>query len=114
MSFRVSFKSNEHEKARFIHVSINTCKDVLKNFFHSHTVSLDKVESAFMTEPPQHPEVLEAVLSLPQNYRTVIYLYYYEGYKETEIADILKKKVNTIYTWMYQAKQILKKQLGGE
>lgn len=69
---------------------------------------------AFMTEPLQHPEVLEAVLSLPQNYRTVIYLYYYEGYKETEIAGILKKKVNTIYTWMYQAKQILKKQLGGE
>lgn len=114
LKYNKSFESDEHEKAWFIRVSINTCKDVLKNFFHSHTVSLDKVESAFMTEPPQHPEVLEAVLSLPQNYRTVIYLYYYEGYKETEIAGILKKKVNTIYTWMYQAKQILKKQLGGE
>ncbi|MDY5111125.1 MULTISPECIES: terminase gpP N-terminus-related DNA-binding protein [Faecalicoccus] len=38
----------------------------------------------------------------------------YEGYKETEIARILKKKVNTIYTWMFQAKRLLKKQLGGE
>ena len=108
------FESEEHEKAWFIRVSINACKDILKNFFHSHIVSLDKVEQVFLTESPQHPEVLEAVLSLPQKYRSVIYLYYYEGYKETEIAMILKKKVNTIYTWMFQAKRLLKKQLGGE
>lgn len=44
----------------------------------------------------------------------MIYLYYYEGYKEVEIAEILMKKVNTIYTWMYQAKRLLKKKLGGE
>ncbi|MDY5233509.1 MAG: hypothetical protein SPH17_07895 [Faecalicoccus sp.] len=27
---------------------------------------------------------------------------------------MLKKKVNTIYTWMFQTKRLLKKQLGGE
>lgn len=41
------FESEEHEKAWFIRVSINACKDILKNFFHSHIVSLDKVEQFF-------------------------------------------------------------------
>ena len=38
-----------------------------------------------MTEPLSYPEILETVLSLPRNYRTVIYLYYYQGYRETEM-----------------------------
>ena len=39
----VSFENDEHEKAWFIRVTINACKDLLKSFFRSHTVSLDNV-----------------------------------------------------------------------
>lgn len=34
----VKFESEEHEKAWFIRVTINACKDLLKNFFRRHTV----------------------------------------------------------------------------
>lgn len=37
-------------------------------------------------------ELLEIVLTLPEKYRNVIYLYYYEEYSATEIAGILGKK----------------------
>ncbi len=39
----VAFESQEHEKAWLIRVTINACKDLLKRFFRSRTVSLDKL-----------------------------------------------------------------------
>lgn len=59
-------------------------------------------------------EVLEVVLRLPEKYRNVIYLFYYEGYSAVEIAEILGRKENTVYTWLSRAKDILREKLGGE
>lgn len=58
--------------------------------------------------------MLEAVLSLPEKYRRVIYLHYYEGYSAPEMADILDKNVNTIYTLLARGKKQLRALLGGE
>ena len=49
-----------------------------------------------------------------KKYRKVIYLHYYEGYTAPEISEILGKNVNTVYTYMQRARQMLKKELGGE
>ena len=108
------FTDAEHEKAWLIRVTINACKDLLKSFFRSRTVSLDEVLEQPAELPPDHREVLEAVLSLPQKYRDVIYLHYYEGYSAPEIGRILKKNVNTVYTLLGRAKQQLREALGGE
>lgn len=59
-------------------------------------------------------EILEIVLKLPEKYRNVIYLYYYEEYSAAEIAEILGKKENTVYTWLSRARDILRDRLGGE
>ncbi len=48
----VSFENDEHEKAWFIRVTINACKDFLKSFFRSHTVSLDNVMEQSAELPP--------------------------------------------------------------
>ena len=74
----VSFESEEHEKAWFIRVTINACKDLLKSFFRSRTISLEEVLEQPSKLAPDHREVLEAVLSLPQKYRDVVYLHYFE------------------------------------
>lgn len=109
-----SFESPEHEKAWFIRVTINACKDLLKSFFRKNTVPLDQ----FLEQPApltdRHREVLEAVLSLPAKYKDVVYLHYYEGYTAPEIGHILGKNVNTIYTLLNRARQILKETLGGD
>lgn len=44
----------------------------------------------------------------------MIYLFYYEEYTAPEIAEILKKNTNTVYTLLSRAKKILKEKLGGE
>ena len=110
----VVFESEEHEKAWLIRVTSNACKDLLKSFFRSRTTSLDDLLERPAELPPDHREVLEAVLSLPRKYREVIYLHYYEDYTAPQISRILGKKVNTIYTLLTRSKQMLREKLGGD
>ena len=108
------FESEEHEKAWFIRVTINACKDLLRSFFRSRTVSLDDLLEQPDQVPEDHREVLEAVLALPDKYRDVVYLHYYEGYTAPEIGTILHKNPNTVYTLLTRARNELRKMLGGE
>lgn len=110
----VVFESEEHEKAWLIRVTSNACKDLLKSFFRSRTTSLDDLLERPAELPPDHREVLEALLSLPRKYREVIYLHYYEDYTAPQISRILGKKVNTIYTLLTRSKQMLREKLGGD
>jgi len=109
-----SFKSAEHEKAWFVRVTINACNDWLSALSRRKWVPLDALseESAILDNPSK--EILDTVLKLPEKYRDVIYLFYYEEYSAVEIAKILGKKENTIYTWLSRAKDILREKLGGE
>ncbi|MDO4678503.1 MAG: sigma-70 family RNA polymerase sigma factor [Eubacteriales bacterium] len=110
----ISFESEAHEKAWFIRVTINACKDLLKSFFRSRVTSLDEVLEQPAEIPPDYREVLEAVLSLPKKYRDVVYLHYYEDYTAPEISEILGKNVNTVYTLLNRSKQALREKLGGD
>ena len=110
----VSFENDEHEKAWFIRVTMNACKDLLKSFFRSRTVSLDEIMEQPAQLPQDNREVLEAVLSLPQKYREVVYLYYFEEYTALQISRILGKNVNTIYTLLTRSRKMLREKLGGD
>ena len=110
----VKFESEQHEKAWFIRVTINACKDFFKDFFRSHIVPLEELLHQQEELTPDNSEVLDAVLSLPAKYRDTVYLHYYEGYTAAEIAQILKKNKNTVYTLLTRSKQMLKEKLGGD
>ena len=114
LTYRGDFQSDEHEKARFIRVTVNACKDYLKSFFRSRTISLEELKDVSSEVTESRGEVLSAVLSLPQKYKDVVYLHYYEGYTAVEIGRILKKNENTVYTLLSRAKKILKEKLAGD
>ena len=95
-------------------MTINACKDLPRSFFRSRTVSLDDLLEKPDQVPEDHREVLEAVLALPDKYRDVVYLHYYEGYTAPEIGTILHKNPNTVYTLLTRARDELRKMLGGE
>lgn len=110
----IKFENDEHEKAWFIRVTINKCKDLLKSFFRNRTVSLDDIVEKPEAILSDYRKVLEAVLSLPQKYRNVVYLHYYEGYSAPQISHILGKNVNTVYTLLTRSKKMLREKLGGD
>ena len=107
------FDSPEHEKAWIIRATVNACRDLVKSFFRSRTVSLDQLIEKPQDMPEDHSDILEAVLELPARFRDVVYLHYYEGYSAPEIGRILKKNPNTVYTLLARARQLLKTRLEG-
>lgn len=108
------FESAEHEKAWFIRVTINACKDLLKSLFRHSTVSMDALAQEAASPDIDQQYVLDAVLSLPAKYKDTIYLYYFEGYSAKEIAKILKRSENTIFSLLSRGRSMLKDILGGE
>ncbi|MBM6774371.1 sigma-70 family RNA polymerase sigma factor [Olsenella profusa] len=111
------FESAEHERAWFVRVTINACRDLLRSPFRRRTVPLDEVLEVVdpSSEGGQETrEVLAAVLALPRKYRDVVYLHYYEGYSAPEIARLLGRNVNTVYTNLTRARERLRDALGGE
>ena len=110
----VEFASKEHEKAWLIRVTINACKDLKRKLFRHSTVPLEVLSEEAASVMPEQMGILEIVLSLPVKYKDVIYLHYYEGYTAPEIANILHKNVNTIYTYLTRSKKVLYEKLGGD
>lgn len=107
------FESEEHKKAWLIRITINECKDLLKSFFRRNVVSLDEVaEVRAESDFNEHGYVREAVLKLPEKYKIVIYLHYFEGYSAVEISKLLKKNVNSVYTLLARGREQLRNALG--
>lgn len=99
------FKSEEHEKAWIIKVTINCSKNLLNSKFLKNTTEL-KEEIPFETK--ERHEIYYAVQKLPLKYRTIIHLYYYENYKISEISQMLKMKENTVKSYLARAREKLK------
>ena len=104
------FENEEHKKAWLIRVTINISKNYMKQAWNKKTVRLDE---QLKFENKEESDVFSIVCELPERYKTVIYLFYYEGYKVSEIAKILKKNEGTIKTWLYRSREKKKKKLEG-
>lgn len=104
------FESEEHEKAWLIRVTINLTKNINNSAWNRKIVTLDE---NIEFETKEQEDIFSIVCSLPRDYKTVIYLSYYEGYKVKEISEILKKSEGTIKTWLFRARQMLKEKIEG-
>ena len=104
------FESEEHEKAWLIKVTINCSKNLLNSAFYRNTTEM-KEELVFETK--ERHDIYYAVQELPLKYRTIIHLYYYEGYKINEISKILNINENTIKTRLARAREKIKEKVEG-
>ncbi|MGN1442735.1 MAG: RNA polymerase sigma factor [Acutalibacteraceae bacterium] len=104
-----SFHDETHEKAWLLRVTINNAKNIRRSYGREGT-SLDENQPFVYTEST---DVLNEVLSLPEKYRVVIHLYYYEGYSIKEIAEILNKPAATVGTLLSRGRKMLKTFLKG-
>ena len=81
------FADEEHRRRWLIRVTVNLCKDRLRNARYRQYVPIEQAALTAAAETDR--EVLELVLRLPAAYKAVVHLYYYEGYTVAEIAKIL-------------------------
>ena len=103
---KMPFKSEEHLKAWLIRVAINKSKNYLKSA-RKKVLSLD--ENIDVAGPPlKEDDGLEELNLLPEFDRSVIYLYYYEGYSVREIAKMTGKSANSINIRLSRSREKLK------
>lgn len=100
-----------HLKAWLIRATINCSNSSLKRADRLHQVRLTEVDA--VTQDENH-SVLPAVLSLPLNQKTVIYMYYFEGYSVEEISKLCGIAVGTVKSRLARARKSLKTTLEGE
>jgi len=113
MQKKFTFQTAEHEKAWLLRTSINYCKNYLKNWQRKN-VNIDDYANIESENPFKDDEVLKAVMELPDKYKYVLHLHYYEGYTSEEISKILKKPHSTIRYHLQEARKILKGVLENE
>lgn len=114
ISYNKEFNNSDHEKAWLIVTATNLCKDFYKSKWIKRE-NIDDFENNLYTKQELNiDETFEAIMTLPHKYKTAIYLYYYEGYSCSEIADILHKPNSTIRVYLHKGRKILKNMLGGD
>lgn len=110
------FEDEEHVKAWLLRVAANLCKDRLKSSQRQKEVAMPEGYDVAATseEDSEGGEVLQAVMQLPDKYRSVIHLYYFEEYKTSEIAAILQKKEATVRSLLKRGREKLENMMKGD
>ena len=106
------FNSEQHKKAWLIVTASNLCKDALKKARRTNE-SIDDYTPSHIDKCDENL-ILKSVLDLSPKYKTVVYLYYYEGYSIPEIAKMLKVRTSTIKSQLSRARTQLKSMLGDD
>jgi RNA polymerase sigma-70 factor (ECF subfamily) len=109
------FNNREHERAWLIRAAANVCKNYI-NQRSRKNLSLEDCEYNIpsydnIQKTTENSEILQAVRDLPERLVTPVYLYYYEGYTSSEIAETLNKPDATIRGYLREARILLKETL---
>jgi RNA polymerase sigma factor, sigma-70 family len=102
-----AFDDDAHVKNWLIRVTVNRCKNVLRAPWH-RTEDIADYENSLSFEEPQCHELFDAVMALDRRYRVPVLLYYYEGYRQKEIAGLLDIPEETVRTRLARAREKLK------
>ena len=89
-SQKKEFETEQHIRAWLLRVAINKAKNKNNTFFRRNALPLEDYMETLAFQSEESSEVFEAVMKLPEKYRIVVHLFYYQDYSVKEIADILK------------------------
>ena len=104
----------ESEKAWLTRIAVNLCRDERRKQWFRFADRIIPIEKVTLPAPEASEEAQQlyaAVQSLPQKYREVILLRFYQDLTAPEIAEILHQAPGTIYHKLDRAQEMLKKRL---
>lgn len=108
------FESEEHLKAWLIRVTVNRCRQLHRSSWFRKKAELDENATSVCIDEDCGSDgaaVIAAVKALPEKYRPIVMMYYYEELSCGEIADILKMNEATVRTRLRRAREMLKEDL---
>lgn len=107
------YENEEKAKAWLIVTASNCCKSQLRKCWRKKQVAFDAAVHDRGRRDTDNL-LLRMVEELEEKYRLPVYLYYFEGYRSAEIAEILHVNDSTIRSRLAKARKILRLQLEAE
>ncbi len=111
-----SFRGESRALTWLTRIAINTCRDMRKTTWFKlfdRRVALESLPEPAYIQRFRDDTVLQTVAALPEKYRVVILLYYYQELTQDEIAKALGLPLPTVKTRLLRAKAQLRTQLKG-
>lgn len=108
------FDNEQHIRAWLIRVAVNKAKNAARTFWRRNKLSLEDYMETLVFETPESENLFETVMKLPQKYRIVIHLFYYEDYSVREIAEILKLGESNVKIRLSRGRALLRETLEEE
>lgn len=108
------FDSEQHIRAWLIRVAVNKAKNKNRSFWRRNKMSLEDYMETLSFETPESENLFETVMQLPDKFRTVIHLFYYEDYSVREISEILKLSESNIKVRLTRGRSLLREKLQEE
>lgn len=109
------FVDDNHIRSWLVRVvindSINYIKSAYKRRQSGQEVDINQISGLNHSSDKDGDELINIVTLLPEKYRAAIYLYYYEEYSVEEIATMLGKRKQGVYTMLKRGRALLKKMI---
>ena len=100
------FKSTEHKKAWLLKVAANQCKDIWRSKKRHQTAKLEEIKE-YMEETAE-TGILDALMTLPDKFRMVLFFYYVEEYEVREIAAMIGKTPSAVKMRLQKGRSLLR------
>ncbi|HOQ76656.1 MAG TPA: sigma-70 family RNA polymerase sigma factor [Thermoclostridium sp.] len=117
-----SFRGECSEKTWITGIAINVCRDMLRSAwkrrvtvtddFSLHTSESNTEE--IIESKDEKEELVRSIMKLPDKYREMIHLYYYQELDIKEISRVLKIPGGTVKSRLFKARSLLAEMMGGE
>jgi RNA polymerase sigma-70 factor (ECF subfamily) len=109
-----TLKEDSNEQAWLMRIAINTCKDYLRTAWLKRVdrrTGIDTLPEA--SHDPDMPDatVINAVMALPNKYKDVVMLRYYQGMKVADVAKTLGITADAAKTRLRRANDTLRQKL---
>ncbi len=111
-----SFKDKEHVKAWLIRVCINRCHDISRHRKTRSHLDIDDIHDIIAddTKAAEYVHLTEILGELPDKYKDVIMLHYYEGYSIEECTKLLGISLSAAKMRLMRARELMKEKLTEE
>lgn len=106
------FHDENHERAWFIRVTVNRCRDMLRHSSLRNHISLEEIAELLPYEDKSMLETcertMESLSNIPEKYRAVLVLHYLEGFSVEEIADMMKLSKSAVKMRLMRGRESIK------
>ena len=109
-------KSITSEKAWLLRIAINICKDYRRSAWFRHidrSKALNELPVSLITAEPEDRSLTLMVMDLPDRYKQVILLHFFQGLTMQETADALDVSQATVHRRLEKAEELLRETLTG-